>query len=190
MARHRQPPCRRPHRRRPAAGVVRRKKRPSDKTLAMTAPACLGAPSRPSEAPIPTTTTDSTALPRVRNAGNRPAENQIAAVMSMLLPAGQANQDDLACARHQSRSQKHQDVPPRRRLGGRIQQGRAGTRPHEMLHGLQDQRQRRGAGAGAKTGQHDRQPKARAGVRPKPRYCRAGRIIAHLVQSLSSIQNA
>jgi hypothetical protein len=32
-----------------------------------------------------TTTTDNTALPKVRNAGNRPAENQIASVMSMLL---------------------------------------------------------------------------------------------------------
>jgi hypothetical protein len=46
----------------------------------------LGAPSRPSDAPIPTTITESTALPKVRNTGNRPAENQIASVMSMLLP--------------------------------------------------------------------------------------------------------
>lgn len=35
---------------------------------------------------MPTMTIDSTALPRVRRAGSRPAENQIAAVMSMPLP--------------------------------------------------------------------------------------------------------
>ena len=34
---------------------------------------------------MPTTSTQSTALPRVRQTGSRPAWNQIAAVMSMLL---------------------------------------------------------------------------------------------------------
>ncbi len=58
----------------------------SDMVLAMTAPACFGAPSRPSAAPMPTITIDSTALAKVRNAGSRPAWNQMAAVMSMPLP--------------------------------------------------------------------------------------------------------
>jgi len=40
----------------------------------------------PSDAPIPTMTTESSALPNVRSAGSRPAENQIADVISMLLP--------------------------------------------------------------------------------------------------------
>ena len=80
-------PCRRPRRRPPAAGVARRTgARGRDSALAITAPACFGAPSRPSEAPMPTMITDSTALPSVRSVGKRPAENQIAAVMSMLLP--------------------------------------------------------------------------------------------------------
>jgi hypothetical protein len=35
---------------------------------------------------MPTIITDSTALPRVRKAGSRPAWNQMAAVMSMPLP--------------------------------------------------------------------------------------------------------
>lgn len=58
----------------------------SASAFAITAPACFGAPSRPSDAPIPTTTTDSVALPRVRNGGKRPAKFVMASVMSMLLP--------------------------------------------------------------------------------------------------------
>ena len=58
----------------------------SAKKLASTAPTCLGAPSRPSDAPMPTMMTESTALPSVRNAGMRPAKNQIAAVVSIPLP--------------------------------------------------------------------------------------------------------
>jgi hypothetical protein len=52
----------------------------------MTAPACFGAPSRPTDAPIPTTSTDNTALPSVRIAGIRPAENQIASAVSIPFP--------------------------------------------------------------------------------------------------------
>ena len=37
---------------------------------------------------MPTMITDSKALPKVRSVGSRPAENQIAEVISMLLPAG------------------------------------------------------------------------------------------------------
>ena len=37
---------------------------------------------------MPTMITDSRALPKVRSAGSRPAENQIAEVISMLLPVG------------------------------------------------------------------------------------------------------
>ena len=58
----------------------------SEKKLANTAPACFGAPSRPSDAPMPTMITESTALPIVRQAGIRPAWNQIAAVVSIPLP--------------------------------------------------------------------------------------------------------
>ena len=54
--------------------------------LAMTAPACFGAPSRPSEAPMATMTSESAALPSVRKAGIRPAENHSAVVVSMALP--------------------------------------------------------------------------------------------------------
>ena len=62
-------------------------RRPAEENrLAKTAPACFGAPSRPSAAPMPTMTIDSTALAKVRNTGRRPAPNQIAAVISMLLP--------------------------------------------------------------------------------------------------------
>src|ERR1700691_4376884 len=54
-------------------------KRPlSEKKLANTAPACFGAPSRPSDTPRPTMITESTALASVRKAGIRPAWNQIA----------------------------------------------------------------------------------------------------------------
>ena len=55
-------------------------------TLPNAAPACFGAPSRPSAAPMPTMTIDSTALPSVLSVGMRPAWNQIAAMVSMLLP--------------------------------------------------------------------------------------------------------
>src|ERR1700722_296014 len=43
------------------------------KKWANTAPACFGAPSRPSDTPRPTIITESTALPSVRKAGIRPA---------------------------------------------------------------------------------------------------------------------
>jgi hypothetical protein len=54
--------------------------------LAITAPACFGAPSRPSATPMPTMMTERIALPSVRHAGRRPAWNQIAAVISIPLP--------------------------------------------------------------------------------------------------------
>ena len=57
----------------------------SAKKLAKTAPACLGAPSRPSEPPIPTTKIERMALPSVRTPGSLPAWNQMAAVVSMPL---------------------------------------------------------------------------------------------------------
>jgi hypothetical protein len=45
----------------------------SEARLPKTAPNCFGAPSRPSGAPMPTMTIDSTALPSVLSAGKRPA---------------------------------------------------------------------------------------------------------------------
>ena len=105
------------------------------------------------------------------HAGKRPAENQIASVMSMLL---------LLVRRTRRSGPRPSPHPPLTALGcaatalpgGGVEQCRAGAWPHEMLHGLQDQRQRGGGCAGAKTGKHDRQPKAPAGIRTELR-CRA-----------------
>ena len=68
------------------AALLIRQRSASASALAITAPACFGAPSRPSDAPMPTTTTDRVAVASVRSAGKRPAKFVIASVMSMLLP--------------------------------------------------------------------------------------------------------
>jgi len=59
---------------------------PVENRFPNTAPACLGAPSRPSDTPMPTRKIESIALPKVRSGGNRPAENQMAALISIPLP--------------------------------------------------------------------------------------------------------
>ena len=101
----------------------------SASALAMTAPACFGAPSRPREAPMPTTTTESVAVASVRSAGRRPAKFAMASVMSMLLPARELPYQQLPEARHRAGRHQNDHVAGRAGLRGGVEQVRA--RPAE-----------------------------------------------------------
>ena len=79
---------------------------------------------------MPTMTTESKALPKVRKAGIRPAWNQIAAVVSIPLPLDRLLQDDLPRASHQAGAEQHENVPPRAGMLGGVQQVGAGAVPH------------------------------------------------------------
>ena len=106
---------------------------------------------------MPTTTMDSTALPSVRSAGRRPAENQIAAVMSMPLPLDSRVRINWPAPCDQPRTGQNDQMPPDGRLARRVRQGaRAG--PRQVLDRLQQVGQRDGANPGTEARQHHGHP--------------------------------
>ncbi len=136
----------------------------------MTAPACFGAPSRPSDTPMPTMITESTALPKVRQARHPAGMEPNSGGGINSVAAGQALQNDLARASHQTGAQQHKNVPPGTSMLGRVQQVGAGTAPHEVLHHFQQPGQYRRAYARTDTCEQHRHPKAaRAGTSQRGR---------------------
>ena len=122
--------------------------------------------------------TDSKALPKVRSVGSRPAENQIADVISMLLPAGRLTEQDLPDTGDDSGAGQCDDMAPKTGAGRRLQKVDVRRRPGPVLHRRENERQRGGADAGADSDQDDGEPEAPGGRMSQRRGDRAARRVA------------